>query len=202
MRTVPSTSSLAAEPALDDELFGAFANASWSTPAQLGEWLRVHRLISDRVSLDRLRGEVSSFEQLRDLIRAVADRSADGRNASRAHVAELNRIMRSGPHVHALRMQPSEPALVAVGVGDPLDHARATVAASLARFLAVDDHRRLRRCASETCRWVFVDRSPGGRRRWCDMSVCGNRAKVRRHRARRRGPEPVSMRHERAAGIE
>jgi len=43
----------------------------------------------------------------------------------------------------------------------------------------------LRECASERCRWLFVDESPSRRRRWCDMAVCGNRAKVKRHYARR-----------------
>jgi predicted RNA-binding Zn ribbon-like protein len=42
----------------------------------------------------------------------------------------------------------------------------------------------LRECASERCRWLFVDESPTRRRRWCDMAVCGNRAKVKRHHAR------------------
>jgi predicted RNA-binding Zn ribbon-like protein len=44
----------------------------------------------------------------------------------------------------------------------------------------------LRECASQRCRWLFVDDSPSRRRRWCDMAVCGNRAKAKRHYARRR----------------
>jgi predicted RNA-binding Zn ribbon-like protein len=32
---------------------------------------------------------------------------------------------------------------------------------------------------------VFEDTSRGGRRRWCDMTSCGNPAKVRRFRAKR-----------------
>ena len=40
-------------------------------------------------------------------------------------------------------------------------------------------------CASETCGWLFVDNTRNHHRRWCDMRGCGNRAKVRRHRARR-----------------
>jgi predicted RNA-binding Zn ribbon-like protein len=36
---------------------------------------------------------------------------------------------------------------------------------------------------------VFYDESPTGRRRWCDMSTCGNRAKAARHRARRKAAE-------------
>src|SRR5579875_1617295 len=39
-------------------------------------------------------------------------------------------------------------------------------------------------CASDACGWVFLD--PTGRRRWCSMAVCGNRAKARRHAARQR----------------
>lgn len=40
------------------------------------------------------------------------------------------------------------------------------------------------RCQGEGCGWVFLDHSH--RRHWCVMSVCGNRAKVRRYAARRR----------------
>ena len=42
---------------------------------------------------------------------------------------------------------------------------------------------RIRVCDSDTCRWVFYDTSRTGRRRWCDMATCGNRAKAARHRA-------------------
>jgi predicted RNA-binding Zn ribbon-like protein len=31
---------------------------------------------------------------------------------------------------------------------------------------------------------VFFDSTKNGRRRWCDMSTCGNRAKAARHRKR------------------
>jgi predicted RNA-binding Zn ribbon-like protein len=40
-------------------------------------------------------------------------------------------------------------------------------------------------CAGPRCGWLFVDESPGRRRRWCSMQDCGNRAKVRRFRSRR-----------------
>jgi predicted RNA-binding Zn ribbon-like protein len=45
---------------------------------------------------------------------------------------------------------------------------------------------RIKLCADPTCRTLFVDESRPGKRRWCAMDVCGNRAKsrtfVRRHR--------------------
>jgi predicted RNA-binding Zn ribbon-like protein len=31
------------------------------------------------------------------------------------------------------------------------------------------------------CRWLFLDSSKNKSRRWCDMKVCGNRAKARAH---------------------
>ncbi len=43
---------------------------------------------------------------------------------------------------------------------------------------------RVRACPGHDCGWLFLDRS--GRRRWCAMSSCGNRAKVRAHAARHR----------------
>lgn len=49
-----------------------------------------------------------------------------------------------------------------------------------------DLRRRLRLCDGPTCAWAFLDYSRNQNRRWCDMSVCGNRAKVRRHYERQR----------------
>lgn len=46
---------------------------------------------------------------------------------------------------------------------------------------------RFRPCASDTCSGVFIDTSRPGRRRYCMPGVCGNRANVAAHRARRRG---------------
>ncbi|WP_228473607.1 CGNR zinc finger domain-containing protein [Streptomyces calidiresistens] len=43
---------------------------------------------------------------------------------------------------------------------------------------------RLRECAGERCRLLYLDLSRPGRRRWCAMANCGNRHKVRAHRAR------------------
>jgi predicted RNA-binding Zn ribbon-like protein len=44
----------------------------------------------------------------------------------------------------------------------------------------------VRRCANPTCVLLFLDLSRNARRRWCDMSTCGNRAKAATHYRRRR----------------
>jgi predicted RNA-binding Zn ribbon-like protein len=46
---------------------------------------------------------------------------------------------------------------------------------------------RVKICAADDCRWAFVDGSKNRSRHWCDMDLCGNRAKTRAYRARHRG---------------
>ena len=47
---------------------------------------------------------------------------------------------------------------------------------------------RIRQCASEDCIYWFLDTSKSGRRRWCSMARCGNRAKVAKHYRQRSTP--------------
>lgn len=60
----------------------------------------------------------------------------------------------------------------------------AALATSALSLLAGQEWRRVRICRN--CDWLFVDRSRNGSRLWCDMSVCGNRQKARRHYERRK----------------
>jgi predicted RNA-binding Zn ribbon-like protein len=46
---------------------------------------------------------------------------------------------------------------------------------------------RLKICAADECRWAFYDRSRNRGGNWCQMGLCGNRAKNRAYRARRAG---------------
>ncbi|WEX78508.1 CGNR zinc finger domain-containing protein [Sinorhizobium numidicum] len=57
-----------------------------------------------------------------------------------------------------------------------LDAAAAHSALSLAADPEPD---RLKICPN--CEWLFLDRSRNRSRTWCDMAVCGNRTKARRH---------------------
>ena len=51
-------------------------------------------------------------------------------------------------------------------------------------LLTSPEREQVRECASDTCGWLFIDGSRNHSRRWCDMKVCGNRVKVRRHRSK------------------
>jgi predicted RNA-binding Zn ribbon-like protein len=45
---------------------------------------------------------------------------------------------------------------------------------------------RLKSCANDDCHWAFYDTSKNRSGRWCEMADCGNEAKGRAYRARRR----------------
>lgn len=47
---------------------------------------------------------------------------------------------------------------------------------------------RLTRCPGRNCGWLFINTS--GRRRWCSMTTCGSRDKMRRMYQRQRPPTP------------
>jgi predicted RNA-binding Zn ribbon-like protein len=197
----------AGEPEQREELFAAFVNTLEYTRGEPDEqlddadallaWLRDQGLISPRARAteaarlhrhpDEATRRMQRFRRLRDVLRSlIADVADDGR-PNPAHVGELNHILRHGLHYHQLRHEPGGTRYAVAQVGDRLDQARAAIAGSFAHFLAAGTADRLRVCANSGCRYVFIDHSPTGRRRWCDMRTCGNRAKVARHRARARG---------------
>ena len=60
-------------------------------------------------------------------------------------------------------------------------------AAGLLQVVATVAPTRIRRCAATDCPRWFADSSKSGRRRWCSMSTCGNRAKAARYRDRHTG---------------
>jgi predicted RNA-binding Zn ribbon-like protein len=59
------------------------------------------------------------------------------------------------------------------------------VVRSAAELLTGPRLERLKACPGRNCGWLFLDGTRNGRRRWCEMEVCGSRAKMRRYRQRR-----------------
>jgi len=200
------------EPRESDELFITFANTLSHTrgvpadsipdPDALLAWLRDHGLLSARgrateaarLHRDADEGErrLERFRHLREVLHRVAGQLSSGGQADQDTITDLNHILRHGLHYHQLITDEHGARYEISQVGDRLDQARAAIATSFAHFLADDAADRLRVCANPGCRWLFVDRSPAGRRRWCDMRTCGNQAKAARHRARARSVAGVS----------
>ena len=58
------------------------------------------------------------------------------------------------------------------------------IAQAMAELVARADFTDVKKCESSTCVLHFLDTTRGRRRRWCNMAVCGNRAKQAAHRDR------------------
>jgi predicted RNA-binding Zn ribbon-like protein len=70
--------------------------------------------------------------------------------------------------------------------GDAFDAILWPVVLAAADLLTSPARAQIGECAGEGCGWLFLDTSRTGRRRWCTMRGCGNRAKVRRFYQRSR----------------
>jgi predicted RNA-binding Zn ribbon-like protein len=64
---------------------------------------------------------------------------------------------------------------------DKLDSTIWSIATSAGELLVSQELDRVRECLGEGCGWLFLDESRSRSRRWCDMNICGNRAKANRY---------------------
>jgi predicted RNA-binding Zn ribbon-like protein len=67
-----------------------------------------------------------------------------------------------------------------------LDQMLWPITRSAVDLLTSPDLKKVKECASESCGWLFVDTTKNSSRQWCETQGCGNKARVRKHRQRRR----------------
>lgn len=146
------------------------------------------RLAEDRTAEVRLLRRIA---RVRGAIRELLVASVEHRPPAERSLAEVNRALRFH-YVTYLVPAPDGVSLDHRHEGDPVEGALGRLAESVARELTQGRPERLRVCENPECRWIFVDTSHSGRRKWCDMRTCGNRVKVARHRQRRRERPPGS----------
>ncbi|MFE9765845.1 CGNR zinc finger domain-containing protein [Streptomyces sp. NPDC005808] len=122
--------------------------------------------------------ELPAARELRESLRAVCLAHA-GHPPHRA-VTPLDELLAAAPLLVTVSaadgsaaLSPAHPASLA-----------SRVASAIAEALVEGTWPRLKACEAPTCHWAYYDRSPAGRGRWCSMSVCGARAKMRRYRAK------------------
>lgn len=59
------------------------------------------------------------------------------------------------------------------------------VARDAVLLFGITERERFKLCTHADCQMLFVDLSAKNQRRWCSMSICGNREKVAAHRQRK-----------------
>jgi predicted RNA-binding Zn ribbon-like protein len=152
-------------------------------PAEDANWLKNEALRRPDLAADLLTQAIALRGAIHD-IGAALGRRAKPPEASLADLSALHArfVARAAlaPGVISCRWRWSVRA-------SPVEAALGPIALAAVRLFTEGDFHRIRECGGHACGWLFYDRSKNNRRRWCEMEVCGNRAKQRRLAARRRG---------------
>lgn len=144
-------------------------------PARLTAWLRANDLEPTEPVTD---DDVDAVQRTRESLHRVTIASIRGKRPDAGDLRVLEQAL----------SYDAPPRLLATDDGLTLTRpktarqALATMVRDAVETLAGDDLVHLHTCGDETCSSVFLDRT--GRRRWCTDLSCGNRARVRAHRAR------------------
>jgi predicted RNA-binding Zn ribbon-like protein len=123
--------------------------------------------------------------RVRAALRALSEKGALMNEIRVEAVSEINRVL--GRSAGTRRLEVAQDGTYArsfVAGGDAFAALMIPIVDDAADSLIAGELARIRRCSDPRCRRVFLDSTKNGRRRWCDMSTCGNRAKAARHRAR------------------
>ncbi|MFI2436780.1 CGNR zinc finger domain-containing protein [Streptomyces sp. NPDC018693] len=159
---------------------GAFARHEMlHEPADVISWAARSRL-PEGLELAVDYGELARIREFRDALFLLTADRAHGRparpeqldviNAAAAEPSLVPRLTADGSHAWA----PGATGTRLLG----------TLARDAIGLFTGPYADRIRECGAHDCYLLFVDTSRPGRRRWCAMEHCGNREKVRAHRAR------------------
>jgi predicted RNA-binding Zn ribbon-like protein len=147
------------------------------TPEDLGRWLVEAGMAVEPPAVGQ--AELEAARALRDAIYRAAKLA--GRGAlDPDDVVQINRWATAPAPVPQLDAD----RRVSWVCGRPVHAALASLARDAIDLLSGPLAVRVRECAAKDCALLFVDASRPGRRRWCSMEGCGNRAKTTRYRRR------------------
>ena len=160
----------------------------FTAPADAAAWLRGHGLLHERDAARWTIADLDRTRAVRAALRDVVDSVALERQPSAGSIRIVNEVLDHGPRPQ-LELDGGTVRIGHHHLASPAAEALVPIAEAIVDELATGRPDRFRICANDRCRWTFFDASPTGRRRWCDMSTCGNRAKAARHRARVKAAE-------------
>lgn len=152
---------------------GSFDDAL-DAPAALADWLVAAELLDrapdcDTATLDRaVRLREAAYRMAVAVSRGKSFAEADRRMVNDCAKGELPAI--------SLRLNGT------VARSGTLDAALTVIARSAVELLGSSAS--IKECGRPECTRLYVDASRGGTRRWCDMTICGNRVKSAAFRAR------------------
>ena len=159
------------------------------TYADLALWSRQSGILSPREERSLLgRARRAPDEALKVLERARFLREALFAVFSRDDPEALDDLRNALPTVYRHPALRSGQGYELVWEDEPkaLDRMLGPVLRSAVELLTSRELDRVRVCGADNCDWLFLDQSRSRSRQWCNMAVCGNRAKARRFYQRMR----------------
>ena len=167
------------------------------TPGHLVDWA-LHSGSIDAATAERCRaamtrrgsspsGLLRNALRLRDAVYGVGSAIARGEGPARANLGILKAFVSTSIESAELAPVPGNGYAFDFSQGSVESALLGPVAWSAVDLLAAGPFDRIKECPGPDCGWLFLDSSKNNSRRWCDMAMCGNRTKMKRHRERSRG---------------
>lgn len=153
--------------------FNALSLADWATTVGLMEQKRAGSLVSGWRSPDLI--QLTSF---RDRLREVVVELVATKEVKDDDIDWLNEILREKGGYSELVRTPEGFAKHRKIDLKKVPEVRAPIAEGFVDLIALGNLEYVRKCERPDCTLYFYDTTKNHRRRWCSMSICGNRAKV------------------------
>ncbi|MFE0514249.1 CGNR zinc finger domain-containing protein [Streptomyces sp. NPDC058964] len=156
----------------------------FATPDRLDAWFVESGLVDAITPADE--ADVERAKAVRDAIYELVTARRLGQEYDEEALSLLN---------GAARKPPATPQLTRDGrrTEATAEQALSTVARHAVELLSGPDVPLMKECDNPECTRIYVDRSRGTRRQWCDMESCGNKFKAAAYRARKKsGPSAAA----------
>jgi len=164
--------------------------ASWGRQVGLMSQPEERRLNREAAAHQRrLLRTLATARSLREAIFAVFARISEGGVPPNRDLRALEAWIRTAVEHSKMVVRSGRYRWEPVAGASRMDDMLWRVALSADELLSSGAVRRIGQCSGRDCRWLWIDRTRNHSRRWCDMAVCGNRAKAHRHYRRRQAIE-------------
>lgn len=148
-------------------------------PADLDRWLAAAGIAASTLASAQ---DLDDARQLREVIYRLARAALRGSAVDSGDLEEINawaRMPRLAPQLDR-RLHRDWAS------SESIHGALALIACETIELLSGPERQLIRECAAAPdCSLLYLDRSRGRRRRWCQMERCGSRAKMAEYRKRR-----------------
>jgi predicted RNA-binding Zn ribbon-like protein len=151
---------------------------SIAEPSELKAWMAQKRLLGRQEGITET--DHQRALEFRGTLREILAGHGEGQVGS-ATVRRFDAVVSRIP----MRLRVDDAGVVRVSAaGTGFDAAQAELLARVYEAMEDGTWQRLKICAEDTCAWAFFDHSKNRSAHWCNMAVCGNRAKVSAFRQR------------------